>query len=182
MLRGGEQVEMNDLKRAGGARRRGLLQARGAAGLLLATLALAGEAQGQSANGAATNAVSCGVLSAESSRTPKGSRWTIAGPSGKATETGILRSGPRFECIDGAILVVEFTSTAGHSFFDAYFADGTNIGYGRQQVDRRGGRFVLPIQAKARIAEPYRAAFDYHCRLDMPADPSRPAARAECIF
>lgn len=173
---------MNDLKRAGGARHRGLFQAGGAAGLLLATLALAGQAQGQAANGATTNALNCGVLSAESSRTPKGSRWTIAGPSGKATETGNLRSGPRFECIDGAILIVEFTSTAGHSFFDAYFADGTNIGYGRQQVDRRGGRFVLPIQAKARIAEPYRAAFDYHCRLDMPADPIRPAARADCIF
>lgn len=173
---------MNDLNRAGEARRRDLLQTRGAAGLLLATLALAGEAHGQSAIGATTNALSCGVLSAESSRTPTGSRWTIAGPSGKATETGVLRSGPRFECIDGAILIVEFTSTAGHSFFDAYFADGTNIGYGRQQVDRRSGRFVLPIQAKARIAEPYRAAFDYHCRLDMPADPIRPATRADCIF
>lgn len=173
---------MNDPKRAGAARRCRLFRARGAAGLLLATLVLAGEAQGQSANGATTNALSCGVLSAESSRSPTGSRWTVSGPSGKATETGILRSGPRFECIDGAILIVEFTSTAGHSFFDAYFADGTNIGYGRQQVDRRGGRFVLPIQAKARIAEPYRAAFDYHCRLDMPADPIRPAARADCIF
>jgi hypothetical protein len=34
---------------------------------------------------------------------------------------------------------------------------GTNIGYGRQQIDHRGSRFVLPIQAKARIAEPFRA-------------------------
>ena len=115
-------------------------------------------------------------------RPPKNSRWTISGPSGKTTETGVLRSGPRFECIEGAILVVEFTSTAGHSFFDAYFADGTNIGYGRQQIDRRGSRFVLPIQAKARIAAPYRAAFDYHCRLNMPADPIQPAARADCVF
>ena len=39
-----------------------------------------------------------------------------------------------------------------------------------------------PIQAKARIAAPYRAAFDYHCRLDMPADPIRPATRADCLF
>ena len=98
------------------------------------------------------------------------------------TETGTLRSGPRFECLDGAILVVEFTSSAGHSFFDAYFADGTNIGYGRQQIDKRGNRFVLPIQAKARIAAPLRAAFDYHCRLDIPIDPIPPAARADCIF
>lgn len=180
---------MNDLKRAcedalapGESRRRGLFPTRWAAGLLLVTATLAGEAQGQPASSATTSALSCGVLNAESSRTSTGSRWTISGPSGKATETGVLRSGPRFECIDGAILIVEFTSTAGHSFFDAYFADGTNIGYGRQQVDRRSGRFVLPIQAKARIAEPYRAAFDYHCRLDMPADPIRPAARADCIF
>ena len=25
-------------------------------------------------------------------------------------------------------------------------------------------RFVLPIQAKVRIAQPFRAAFDYHCK------------------
>ena len=97
-------------------------------------------------------------------------------------EAGVLRSGPRFECVDGAILVMEFTSSAGHSVFEAYFPDGTTIAYGRQQIDRRGGRIVLPIQAKTRIAAPYRAAFDYHCKLNMPADPIQPAARADCIF
>lgn len=157
------------------------------AGLLLLTALLAGPVHGQTksapaASAPAASALACGVLKAESSRTASTSNWTISGPSGKTSETGVLRSGPRFECLDGAILVVEFTSSAGHSFFDAYFADGTNIGYGRQQIDRRGNRFVLPIQAKARIAQPYRAAFDYHCRLDMPADPISPAARADCIF
>ena len=156
-------------------------------GLLLLTAILAGPAYGQSKSGQTASAqtagaLTCGVLKAESSRDSSTSRWTISGPSGKTTETGVLRSGPRFECIEGAILVVEFTSTAGHSFFDAYFADGTNIGYGRQQIDRRGSRFVLPIQAKARIAAPFRAAFDYHCRLNMPADPIQPAARADCVF
>jgi len=77
---------------------------------------------------------------------------------------------------------MEFTSAAGHSVFEAYFPDGNTIGYGRQQIDRRGGRIVLPIQAKTRIAAPYRAAFDYHCKLNMPADPIQPAARADCIF
>jgi hypothetical protein len=156
-------------------------------GLLLLTAILAGPTYGQTRSGQTSSpetasALTCGVLKAESSRTSTSSHWTISGPSGKTTETGVLRSGPRFECIDGAILVVEFTSTAGHSFFDAYFADGTNIGYGRQQIDRRGSRFVLPIQAKARIAAPFRAAFDYHCRLNMPADPIEPAARADCVF
>jgi len=156
-------------------------------GLLLLTAILAGPTYGQTRSAQtsspqAASALTCGVLKAESSRTSTSSLWTISGPSGKTTETGVLRSGPRFECIDGAILVVEFTSTAGHSFFDAYFADGTNIGYGRQQIDRRGSRFVLPIQAKARIAAPFRAAFDYHCRLNMPADPIEPAARADCVF
>ena len=156
-------------------------------GLLLLTAILAGPAYGQTRNGQAVSAqtasaLTCGVLKAESARTASTSRWTISGPAGKTTETGILRGGPRFECIDGAILVVEFTSTAGHSLFDAYFADGTNISYGRQQIDRRGSRFVLPIQAKARIAAPFRAAFDYHCRLSMPADPISPAARADCVF
>ena len=156
-------------------------------GLLLLTALFAGPAYGQTRNGPAVSAqtasaLTCGVLQAESARTASTSQWTISGPAGKTTETGILRNGPRFECIDGAILVVEFTSTAGHSLFDAYFADGTNISYGRQQIDRRGSRFVLPIQAKARIAAPFRGAFDYHCRLSMPADPIPPAARADCVF
>jgi hypothetical protein len=145
--------------------------------LLLLAAVLAGPAHGQT-----PSALTCGVLKAESSKTSATSQWTISGPSEKITETGTLRSGPRFECIDGTILVVEFTSSAGHSFFTAHFADGTNIGYGRQQIDRRGGRFVLPVQAKTRIAQPYRAAFDYHCRLDMPADPIPPATRADCLF
>ncbi len=126
--------------------------------------------------------LTCGTLKAESWKTSATSHWTISRGAEKTTENGLLRSGPRFECLDNAILVVEFTSTAGHSFFDAYFADGTNIGYGRQQIDRRGNRFILPIQAKTRIAPQFRAAFDYHCRLDMPADPISPASRADCVF
>jgi len=145
-------------------------------------MVLAAQAHGQTAGGPAPTALSCGTLKAESSRTATTSQWTIAGPSGKSTETGVLRSGPRFECVGGAILVMEFTSSAGHSVFEAYFPDGTNIAYGRQQIDRRGGRIVLPIQAKMRIAAPYRAAFDYPCKLAMPADPISPAARADCIF
>ena len=152
------------------------------AGFLLLAAVLAGQAHGQTASVPATAALSCGTLKGESSRTASTSQWTISGPSGKTTETGVLRSGPRFECVDGAILVMEFTSSAGHSVFEAYFPDGTTIAYGRQQIDRRGGRIVLPIQAKTRIAAPYRAAFDYHCKLNMPADPIQPAARADCIF
>lgn len=146
----------------------------------IATLALmvafANAAQAQ------TTDLACGVLKAESSRQATTARWSISGPSGKTTETGALKSGPRFECLDGAVLTLEFTSTAGHSMFEAYFPDGLSIAYGRQQIDRRGGRVVLPIQAKARIAAPYRTAFDYHCRLDMPADPIPAAARADCVF
>lgn len=162
------------------------LSGTGYAGLLLAAI-LAAPAHGQAKSGRIAetptpSALACGVLKAEASRTTAAFQWTISGPAGKTTETGALRGGPRFECIDGAVLVVEFTSTAGHSFFDAYFPDGTNIGYGRQQIERRGGRFVLPVQAKARIAPQFRAAFDYHCRLNMPADPIQPAARADCVF
>ena len=130
----------------------------------------------------ATSSLACGALKAETSKTGSTSSWTVSGPAGKNTETGVLKSGPRFECIDGVVLAVEFTSTAGHSSFDAYFADGTNIGYGRQQIDRRNNRYVLPIQAKGRIAALYRASFDYHCKLNMPADPITPAMRAECAF
>ena len=140
-------------------------------------MVLAGQANGQT-----KSSLTCGTLKAESSRTSPATQWTIAGPSGKTTESGVLRNGPRFECLDGVVLVLEFTSTAGHSVFEAYFPDGTNIAYGRQQIDRRGGRIVLPVQAKKRIAAPYRAAFDYHCKLDMPTDPIPAAARADCIF
>lgn len=151
-------------------------------GLVLLSMVLGGQAHGQAAGTPAPASLTCGTLKGESSRTASTSQWTISGPSGKTTETGTLRSGPRFECIDGAVLVMEFTSSAGHSVFEAYFPDGGNVAYGRQQIDRRGGRIVLPIQAKARIAAPYRAAFDYHCKLNMPADPIQPAARADCIF
>ena len=150
--------------------------------LLLLAAVLAGPAHGQSAAPQTPTALTCGPLTAESSRKDSASQWTIAGPSGKTTETGVLKSGPRFECIDGAILTLEFASTAGHGVFEAYFPDGSIISYGRQQIDRRGSRFVLPIQAKARIAAPWRPAFDYHCRLDMPADPIPASARADCIF
>lgn len=143
---------------------------------LLLTLGFATGAHGQ------TSELACGTLKAESSRKGTATQWSISGPDGKTTETGVLKSGPRFECLDGAVLTLEFASTAGHSMFEAYFPDGLSIAYGRQQIDRRGGRIVLPIQAKARIATPYRAAFDYHCRLDMPADPIPAAARADCLF
>ena len=136
---------------------------------------------GRTAAASAADAMTCGPLKGESARAGAGTQWTISTPAGKTTETGALRSGPRFDCLGGQVLVVEFTSTAGHSFFEAYFADGTNIGYGRQQIDKRGGRYVLPVQAKARMAEPYRSLFDYHCKLSMPADPITPAMRADCL-
>src|SRR5471030_1395249 len=150
--------------------------------LLLLTAVLAGPAHGQTVNAPIAATLACGTLKAESSHASATSRWTISGPAGKTTEAGVLRNGPRFECIDGAILVVEFTSSAGHSLFTAYFPDGSDVSYGRQQIDRRGTRFILPIQAKARIAPAFRAAFDYHCRLEMPADPISPAMRADCAF
>lgn len=141
---------------------------------LLATVA--GPAYGQTAG----NALTCGTFKAESVRTGASTRWTITRGTDKSSETASLRSGPRFECIEGAVLAVEFTTSAGHGFTALYFPDGSDIGYGGQIV-RRNNRFVLPIQAKARIDAKYRAAFDYHCRLEMPGDPIAPASRADCI-
>lgn len=145
-------------------------------------LALSTEASAQVSTSPIPSAVTCGAQKAAYGLSGTTSRWTIAGPSGSVTETGTLRAAPRFECVDGAVLTVEVTSTAGHSMFTAYFPDGSDIAYGRQQIDRRGGRYVLPIQAKARIGSAWRAAFDYHCRLDMPADPISPAMRGDCLF
>ena len=154
------------------------------AGLVFLAALLAGPALAQTGSGRPAAAVlACGLLKGEAMRaaTGAGTQWTISTPAGRTTETGALRSGPRFDCIDGKVLVVEFTSTAGHSFFEAYFPDGSNIGYGRQQIDKKGGRYILPVQAKARIAEPLRGLFDYHCKLSMPADPISAAARADCV-
>ena len=149
-------------------------------GLLLLTV-LAGPVHSQS-GGQAGASLTCVALKAATSQTSSHYQWTVSGPSGNTTETGSLRSAPHFECVDDAILVVEFTSTAGYSFFAAYFSDGSDIAYGGQQIARRGKRFVLPVQAKARIAPQFRGAFDYHCKLDMPADPITPDMRRDCTF
>src|SRR5262249_43847948 len=89
------------------------------AGLLLLAV-LAAPALGQSAGTQATTALTCGTLKAESSRTASASQWTISGPSGKTTETGVLKSGPRFECLESAILVVGSPPAAGPSVFGLY--------------------------------------------------------------
>ena len=144
------------------------------AGLLLLAM-LAGPAYGQS-----TGSLACGTFKAESARTGTSTHWTITRGNEKSSESGVLKSGPRFECIEGEVLAVEFTPAAGNSFVGLYFPDGSDISYGGQ-IMRRNNRFVLPIQARARIDTRFRAAFDYHCRLEMPGDPIAPASRADCI-
>ena len=146
------------------------------AGLLLLAM-IASPAYSQTAT-----TLACGTFKAESARTGTSTRWTITRGADKSSETANLRSGPRFECMDGAVLAVEFTTSAGNGFVGLYFPDGSDIGYSRAQVERRNNRYVLPIQAKARIDAKFRTAFDYHCRLEMPGDPIAPASRADCIF
>jgi len=109
-------------------------------------------------------------------------RKAASSESGTAisTESAVLKSGPRFECISGEVLAVEFT-TAANTFVGLYFPDGQEIGYGGQIV-RRNNRFVLPIQARPRIDAKYRAAFDYHCRFSLPGDPIAEASRSDCLF
>jgi len=128
----------------------------------------------------------CGSFKAVSWRTSSANgpitHWTVERGPDKTTEMGVLRSAPRFECLDNAVLMLEVTFAAGNGTFAVYFPDGNDLAYGRQQIDRRGNRYVLPIQAKARIAPAFRAAFDYHCKLDMPIDPIAPATRADCLF
>jgi hypothetical protein len=142
------------------------------ASLLLALLA--GPAYGQ-------DVFTCGPFKAETKRTTAATQWTVARGSEKSSETAQLKSGPRYDCIEGAVLAIEFTTSAGNGFVDLRFPDGNEIGYGGQIV-RRNNRFVLPIQAKARIDAKYRAAFDYHCRFNLPGDPIPEASRADCVF
>jgi hypothetical protein len=123
----------------------------------------------------------CGSFKAESRKTPSGTEWTIARGQEKAKETAMLKSGPRFDCVAGQVLAVEFTTSSGNGFVDLRFPDGNEIGYGGQIV-RRKDRFVLPIQAKARIEARFRGAFDYHCRFNLPGDPIPEASRGDCLF
>ncbi len=114
-------------------------------------------------------------------RTNSTSHWTIARGTEKTTETAVLKKGPRFSCVSGGVLAIDFVAASGQSFLDLYFPDGTNIGYGGQTLERNG-RFVLPIQARPRIPAPFRAAFDYHCRMEMPADPIPADVRKDCVL
>ena len=145
---------------------------RAAAGLLLAIVAF--PAYGQ-------DAFTCSSFKVETKKTASGTQWTIARGTEKSSETAVLRSGPRFDCVAGEVLAIEFTTSAGNSFVDLRFPDGNEIGYGGQ-IMRRNNRFVLPIQAKPRIDAKFRAAFDYHCRFILPGDPIPEASRADCLL
>ncbi len=124
---------------------------------------------------------SCGSFKAESWRDGQTTNWSVARGPEKTTEKGVLHSAPRFECLNNAALTVEIAFAAGSGTFAVYFPDGTDFTYGRQQVDRRGNRWVLPIQAKPHIAPDFRGAFDYHCKMDMPLNPIPPESRADCV-
>jgi hypothetical protein len=141
--------------------------------LLLAALAVV-PAHAQTAN-----SLTCGTFKAESARTAKGTNWTIARGAEKTTETAALKKGPRFECIAGAALAVEFVPANGATFLGLYFPDGSDVSYGGQHFERNG-RFVVPVQARNRIPEAFRASFDYHCRFELPADPIKPELRQYC--
>ena len=146
------------------------------AGVVVATLA-SGSALGQTGD-----IVTCGSFKAESRRDGQLTLWTVARGAEKTTEKGALRGAPRFECLDNAALVVEVAFATGSGTLAIYFPDGTDLTYGRQQVDRRGNRYVLPVQAKAHIAPAFQASFDYHCKMDMPLNPIPAAVRADCLF
>ena len=146
-----------------------------AAAVLIALL-ISGSAFAQGAD-----SLSCGLFKAESRRDGQFTFWTVARGAEKMTEKGVLRGAPKFECLDNAALVLEVTFATGSATFAVYFPDGSDLSYGRQQVDHRGNRWVLPIQAKPHVPTAFRAAFDYHCKMDMPLNPIPAASRADCV-
>jgi len=145
-------------------------------GVLIATLA------SRAAVAQTGDSFTCGSFKAESRRDGQLTQWTVARGPEKTTEKGALRCAPRFECLEHVALMVEVTFATGSGTFAVYFPDGTDLTYSRQQIDRRGNRYVLPIQAKARIAPAFQAAFDYHCKMDMPLNPIPAGSRADCMF
>ena len=70
----------------------------------------------------------CGPFKAESKKTGAETEWIIALGKDKSSERAALKSGPRFDCIAGEVLVVEFTSAA-NTFVGLHFPDGNEIGY-----------------------------------------------------
>jgi hypothetical protein len=128
------------------------------------------------------DSVTCGSFKAEARRDGPLTQWTVGRGAEKMTEKGTLRAAPRFECLDNAALIVEVTFATGSGTVAVFFPDGTDLTYSRAQVDHRGTRWVLPVQAKAKIAPAFQAAFDYHCKMDMPLSPIPAAARADCVF
>ena len=128
------------------------------------------------------DSLTCGSFKAESRRDGQLTLWTVARGTEKTTEKGVLRGAPRFECLDNAALMVEVTFSTGAGTFTVYFPDGTDLAYSRQQIERRGNRYVLPIQAKAHVAPAFQAAFDYHCKMDVPLNPIPAGSRADCVF
>jgi hypothetical protein len=133
------------------------------------------------ASGQTPDNFTCGSFKAESRRDGQLTQWTVARGPEKMTEKGALRGPPRFECLDNAALIVEVTFTTGAGTLAVYFPDGSDLTYSRQQVDHRGSRWILPVQAKPHVAPAFRAAFDYHCKMDMPLNPIPAAARADCV-
>ena len=148
---------------------------------LAAALVAVGSAHPRTAWSQSVESFTCGAFKVDSWKAGNASHWTVARAGSKATETAVLRSGPRLVCLDGAVLAIEFVAKSGQSFLDLHFPDGANIGYGGQHLVRNG-RFVLPVQAKRRIEPRFQSAFDYHCRLEMPADPISPESRKDCVL
>lgn len=144
---------------------------RAAASVLLAMLA-GGPALAQTGDN-----FTCGSFKAAAQRDGQLTRWTVAG----TTEKGALRSPPRFECLENSALIVEIAFAGGQGTVAVYFPDGSDLTYSRAQVDRRNNRWILPIQAKAHVPPALRAAFDYHCKMDMPLSPIPPGSRGDCV-
>jgi hypothetical protein len=124
----------------------------------------------------------CGTFRSEAWSTGSTSHWIITRAAAKDAEsTAVLKKGPRFACVARAVLAIEFVAASGQAFLDLRFPDGAKLGYGGQAFEKNG-RFVLPIQARARIPTEFRTAFDYHCKVELPGDPIPAASRADCLF
>jgi hypothetical protein len=124
--------------------------------------------------------VTCGAFVASWTVTGNTAQWTIARGKDRAVETAHLRTGPKFGCIGDAALSLEYGSTTGNAVLELHFADGNVISYARQHVDKRGERWILPVQARRRVPPELRGAFDYHCKFDTHLDPISAEARTAC--
>jgi hypothetical protein len=130
---------------------------------------------GAGANAQVIDEFTCGNLQVQSWRTfdARGNvdtdHWRVTkagvGPSDVVEEVSVMAGDPWFRCHGGNVLIVSHGNAAAHFFLVFYLPDGSHVSFDDRFIERRGNRFVLPIQVKPRVSPEFKTWFLYHCKI-----------------